>query len=62
VIELLGLGEDFTAGGDPEIILREQLIHDRDIVGEDGLLPFSLEGDDLGAFDVLLLAVPAILG
>jgi hypothetical protein len=61
VIELLGLGEDLAAGVDAEVVVGEQLIHGGNVVGESRLLPFMLEGDDLGALDMLVFAVPTIL-
>ena len=47
VVELLRFGEDFSGGGDAEVVVGEELVHGGDVVGQGGGLPLFLEFDDL---------------
>lgn len=57
VVELLGFGEDFSGGGDAEVVVGEELVHGGDVVGKGGGLPLFLEFDDLFPLEMLVLVV-----
>jgi hypothetical protein len=59
-VKLLRLGDDLTAGGDAQVVVRQQVIHRVDIIREGSLLPLRLKRFDLVAHGARAAVGPGV--